>query len=271
MPPGPRYGIDGPFLYPLPAVVLAVPLARLDVTIASAVFIAASTALMAFGLSAAGWWRLTALAAPPYVLALYATNWSPLILGAATIPWLRGLVVAKPNLGLMVFAAWPRWSTVISGALLLGVSLLLVPEWPVDWLSHVRAETIPHYPPLRWELGAVGLLGLLRWRTSEGRLLAAFTLTPVSVFPYDFLMLWLIPRTRGEMAALTTCAWLAAPVMIGIEENTTWVVRFVLVLGMVVPATVIVLRHPNLGAAPAWVDRATAGWPAWVRGRGVAS
>jgi hypothetical protein len=249
MPPGPRYGVDGPFLYPLPAAVLAIPLARLNAAQASAVFFGVSTALLAFGMTALGWWRLAAVVSPPYLLALLSANWSPLMLAAATIPWLGWLMVAKPNLGLIVFAAWPRWATVVGALALIAVSVLVLPSWPLDWLAHVRAETIPHEPLARWALGAIGLAGLLRWRTPEGRLLAAFTLVPVSAFPYDFLLLWLIPRTRRQMTALTACAWLAAPVIVGIDARanaaTVSIVRAVLVLGLVVPATIIVLRFPN--------------------------
>ena len=249
MPPGPRYFVDGPFLYPLPAAVLAVPLARLNAAQASAVFFGVSTALLAFGMTAQGWWRLAAVLSPPYVLALLAANWSPLMLGAATLPWLGWLVVAKPNLGLIVFAAWPRWATAVGALALIAVSVLLFPSWPLDWLAHVRAQTIPHEPVVRWPLGAIALAGLLRWRTPEGRLLAVFAVVPVSAFPYDFLLLWLIPRTIRQMTALTACAWIAAPVIIGIDARadaaTVSIVRAVLVLGFVAPAAIIVLRFPN--------------------------
>jgi hypothetical protein len=40
-----------------------------------------------------------------------------------------------------------------------------------------------------------------------------------------------------------------------------------LALAMYVPATIMVLRRPNEGDAPAWIERAIAGWPAWLKGR----
>jgi hypothetical protein len=235
-----------PFLYPLPAAMLAAPLTWLNVAGGSAVFVGMSTALLAYGMSAAGWWRLITLASPPFLLAFVAANWSPLIVGATTIPALGGLLVCKPNLGLMVFAGWPRLQVVGGGAAFLLLSLLIFPQWPWEWVASVRAETFPHHPVLRWELGVIGLLGLLRWRSPEGRLLAAFTLLPVSAVPYDFLVLWLVPQTRSEMITLTICAWLAAPVMIGIDPNANPVVRAVLVLGMVLPVVVMVWRRAPL-------------------------
>ena len=270
MPPGPRYGIDGPFLYPVPAAVIAMPLTSVDVVTASAVFLGLSTALAAFGLTALGWWRLVTLFTPPFIFSLFAANWPPMMLAAATVPVLSWVVVGKPNLGLMVFAAWPRRATAIGVAALLVVSFLILPRWPVEWLSHLRAQTIPHDPPWRWGIGFVGLLGLLRWRTPEGRLLAAFTLLPVSAFPYDFLVLWLIPRTRRQMVILTACAWIVAPSVLGIDGSATSadtrVVRFLLVMGMLVPATIIVLRQPNCGSMPAWLERLGAYLPPWLRG-----
>lgn len=241
------YGVDGPFLYPLPAALLALPLVKASAATASAVFVAISVALLAFGASASGWWRLSVLLAPPFVLSLAAANWPPLLFAAATIPALGWLGVAKANLGVIVFAYRPRWLTILAGAAVVAATLLIIPSWPQSWLSEAARSPVPHRPTLFWPLGFVGLLGLLRWRTPEGRLLAAFTVVPVSLFPYDFLLLWLTPRTRAEMIALTVSAWIAAPAVLEIGPKTPTAALTVLSVGMIVPATLIVLRHPNHG------------------------
>jgi hypothetical protein len=36
---------------------------------------------------------------------------------------------------------------------------------------------------------------------------------------------------------------------------------------MYLPVTLMVLKRPNVGAVPAWVDRRTARWPAVLRGK----
>jgi hypothetical protein len=41
-------------------------------------------------------------------------------------------------------------------------------------------------------------------------------------------------------------------------------------LTMYLPATLMVLRRPNEGPIPLWLDRAMHRWPAWLRGRAAA-
>lgn len=263
-------GAAGAFLYPLPAAVAAVPFAGLAPQWAGAAFIGASTALLAYGLSEKGWWRLLALMSPAFLLAFSVANWPPILVASALIPGLGWLAAVKPNLGLVLFAYRPRWSTVIGVVIVLAVSFVWLPQWPAGWLSHVSRQEISHPPVFLWPLGAIGFAGLLRWRTPEGRVLAAFALVPVSVFPYDHLLLWLIPRNMREALLLTWAAWLTTPAILGFNAEqstaTLLLIQAGISLGTVVPAAYLVLRHPNVGPVPAWIERVVAGWPKWVRG-----
>jgi hypothetical protein len=268
-------GAAGAFLYPLPAAMVAVPFAGLDPTVAAATFVGLSGGLLAFALARAGWWRLVALMSPAFLLAFSVANWPALLMTAALVPGLGWLAVAKPNIGLVAFAYRPRWFSVIGGAVILAVSLIVIPRWPLEWLSHVARQEIAHSPTFAWPLGAVGFAGLLRWRTPEGRALIAFTVIPVSVFPYDHLMLWLIPRSFRETLLLTWTAWLTAPAVLGFNaapsRTTLLLIQGAIALGTVVPATFLVLRRPNVGRAPRWVERLVAGWPRWARGSAEAA
>jgi hypothetical protein len=59
--------------------------------------------------------------------------------------------------------------------------------------------------PAGWLL----LLAILRSSTKPGRLLLFLALMPQSLWFYDQLMLWLLPRSRGESWLLTISSWLA--------------------------------------------------------------
>lgn len=263
-------GAAGAFLYPLPAALVAIPFAGLSDTVAGASFVAVSAGLLAYGLSAAGWWRLLALMSPAFLLAFSVANWPPLLMASAVLPGMGWLAAAKPNIGIVAFAYRPRWSSVIGGIAIVLVSFVVIPRWPIEWLSHVAKQEIPHASTFAWPLGVVGFAGLLRWRTPEGRALVAFTLIPVSAFPYDHLMLWLIPRTFREALLLTWTAWLTVPAILGFNADasrtTLLLIQGALTLGTVVPATIMVLRHPNVGPAPPWLERLVASWPGWARG-----
>jgi len=125
-----------------------------------------------------------------------------------------------------------------------------------------------------WPFGFVGLAGLLRWRTPEGRILAAMTLAPSSAWFYDQLFLMLVARTWKQSLVLGALSWVAfivvlatqAPINLVDPERARGVQR-ILVLGTYLPAAVLDLRLPNVGAIPPWLERVTSRWPAPLRGR----
>src|SRR4029078_5364891 len=83
-----------------------------------------------------------------------------------------------------------------------------MPTWPRYWLEAVHAAP-NHTPPMFWAFGAVGLLALLRWRTPEGRLVTAVTITPAVPWFYDQLLLSLVARTFREALFFAGCSWTA--------------------------------------------------------------
>jgi hypothetical protein len=270
MPPGP-YAQSGPFLYPLPAAIVALPVGRLSAAVAGGLFFGVSSALFAWAIARDAYWKLTFLASPAFVLSYLNIQWAPLVIAGALIPALGWIVATKPNLGLIALAYRPRKSTVILAGLFVVLSVIWIPQWPREWLQHVRLQQAPHQPAVLWPLGAVGLLGLLRWRTPGGRTVAAMTVVPVSSLPYDHVFMWLAVRTWKESVALTVTGWIAYLVVLATAPHDLTTrpqfVQLVLALGIYVPATLIVLRHPNAGAVPAWLERRTCVLPPWLRGR----
>ena len=248
MPRAP-YTAGGLFLYPLTTALVATPFASLKVVVAGSVFFALSSAAMAYAVARRAPHLSLAFFSPAFVLAYYNIQWSPLVFASALLPALGWLCVAKPNLGLEAFAYAPRWSTV-SGAVAIGVlALALEPRWPLDWLAQLRQQEAPHDPPLLWPLGLVGLAGLLRWRTREGRLLAVATIAPAMSLPYDHLLLWLIARTWREAALLTVTSWCGYLAVLATAPHdltkAPQLTQLLLALGLYLPAAGIVLARRN--------------------------
>ena len=270
MPRVREYAAAGPFPYPLMSALIAAPFAGLRAPVAGGVFIGISFTVLSFALTKARYWPLLTLLSAPLVLTLTNVQWSPLLMAAVLLPGLGWLGAAKPNLGAIAFVLRPQWSTVILGGLLVAIAFFLIPAWPLEWLQHVRMATLTYRPVATWPLGAVGLLGLLRWRTFEGRVLAAMTLVPLAPFHYDHLFLWLVPRTWRQSLALTVCSWVSVIAVLATTPHDLTrdprSVQAMIAAGMYLPTAILVLRAPNVGYVPAWVERIVRDWPAWVRG-----
>jgi hypothetical protein len=268
--PSAEYGRGGPIVFPGPTIVAAIPFGFLDPFASSALFFGMSAGLLAYGLSAFGWWRLAALLSPAMLYSLVAVNFPPLLAASALLPSFGWLAALKPSTGIVTFAYRPSWRTIAIGSGLVALSFVIMPNWVSGWLYQMQADTVAHRPPIAFPLGFLGLVGLTRWRTPEGRLLAMFAITPFTYFPYDYLLLWLVPKTRRELLVLTIPAWLVSPAALGASTNAgpveLVVVETLLQLGMLVPAAFIVWRHANVGTLPPWVERRTHWLPSRLRG-----
>jgi hypothetical protein len=195
--------------YPFTSVLAAMPFAFLSLPAASALFLGLSSALLAFCITRDGLWRIHIFASAPFVLCAILGQFAPLVMVMAFVPAAGFLAALKPNLGLALLVRQPAWQPVAGCAVLLGLSLLLLPSWPADWLGVLRtdvAETGVHRMPARETGGFLLLLAVLWWRRAAGRLLLAMSLVPQLLFFYDALPLWLIPRTRQQSIAFTACS-----------------------------------------------------------------
>lgn len=245
---------EGTMLYPLPAAVVMIPTVGVAVRALGAGFVALATFLLAYALARRAWWALLALLSPSFLLSVWAVQWPPMIVAAAMFPALGWLGVVKPNLGLAGFVYRPQWSTALGAAALLAVSFALVPTWPLGWFRHLGAQETAHLPAVLWPGGVLGLVGLLRWRLPEGRVLAAMTLIPATSVGYDYLMLWLVPRTAREMLTLTATSWLAVLAIYATAPNDLtrpWTLAHLFTAcGVIVPCAAIVWRRTHERTEP---------------------
>jgi hypothetical protein len=96
------------------------------------------------------------------------------------------------------------------------------------------------------------------------------TLVPLAPFHYDHLFLWLVPRTWRQSLALTACSWVSVIAVLATTPHDLTrdprAVQAMIAAGMYLPATILVLRLPNVGHTPVWFERLIRGWPAWLRG-----
>ena len=235
--------------YPLPTLVVTVPVAWLPLPWAAAVGVGAASALLAWALTRDAWWRLLLLVNPTFVMAVKVGQWTPLLTATALLPAASFLTAVKPTLGAAVLAYRPTvrafLTAAASAAAFAALTLALVPTWPARWLANLP-HVVSHPAPLATGVGLLVLLALPQWREREARLLVAYAAVPQLLFFADQLPLGLVARTRGEARFLSACglaAWAAwfAPLRddsLYVLEAAPWVLA-----GVYLPALLVVVRR----------------------------
>jgi hypothetical protein len=265
--------VPEPFFYPFPSLFVLAPFALFPLRLALALFIGASSAVLAWGILAKSPERLPMLFGAGFILAAGLGQWTPLVTATLLIPALAWLAVVKPNVGVASIAADPSAVRILGGGALLLVSLAFQPNWPGEWLRNL-ASMPPHPTPILLPGGFLALFALARWRRPEARLLVAMACVPQLMYFADQLPLWLVARTRRESMLLSATSLVAWSISLQIlnrpgggmpQFNSDTLV----LLGVYAPALVMVLRRPNAGPLPQTVERRIARWPAWLRGRRV--
>lgn len=259
---------DGPVLYPLPALLLVAPLARLPLAVAGGVFFGLSAGALAYLLTRHGYARLPLFMSAPFLVALSLGQWSPLLAAAALEPNLAFAAAAKPNLGVAAWAHRPTVRAIVIGGGAVLASLLVLPSWPLDWLRNVSGRPEKFVPVLTL-LGPVLLLAVLRWRTREARLFLAMACVPQALFFYDQLLLWLIPRTLRQSLLLSLASFaLMFAWYRGLSAGDYYVREAIpYALALYVPVLITLLwatrrasaNHPEPTASPGSRERAPEG------------
>ena len=245
------YQVGAPWVpYPLPAVLLVVPFTVLPLELARPIF----DVLVGWALAYALWryrglYALLALLSGSYLFALFSGQPAPLMVAASLIPALGFLLAVRPNTSVALWVARPSWAALGGVVGFVALSLLL-PTWPRDWWMTLPLEYSAWAPPILRPFGALVLLGALRWRLPEGRLLLATAFLPQTTLPYELIPLALIPAGWGEMALYVAGTWIAVAdaagalqlPAIGAWPLTGWPV--VLLAGYI-PMLFLVLRRPG--------------------------
>jgi hypothetical protein len=240
------YPFNAPLFYPLPAALVVMPVTWWRPEVGGAVFIGISSSLLAFALLRESPQRLWVFASAPFVHAAILGQWAPLLTAAALMPTLQFAAAAKPTVGLVAWLYRPSWRGIAGGLVLLVISLVLLPSWPTSWLE-ATASTARYRGPATTLLGCFLLLGLLRWRRKEGRLIVSLALVPQLPVFYDALPLWLIPSTWLRSLLLSASSWIAYllwyPFHKSPLQNETAIPLALLFIWA--PALILVLLLPN--------------------------
>lgn len=271
-----------PWLYPLPAAILELPLAPLPVLAARAVFAGLSFGILVYLLS-----RRIGYAPLPFVLlnasaigAISGPQWEPLLMLAWLAPAAGFVLIAKPSIGLAIAASGPSRRTMriacLGAAVLTAASLAIQPGWPREWFQALH-RTSHMVPPIFHPAGIVLGLALLRWRRPEARLLLALACVPQTPMVYTTLVLYLVPRSLREFAVFALLSD-ATQALQSVHvpratpgDGAARLAMLILIALQYVPALLMVLRRPNEGSVPAWLDRALSGSSSTGRGAGAAT
>ena len=276
--PGLSYDWPWPFLYPLTAAIVTLPFASLPEAWAAALFMVIGGAVFAWTLMEHGYAPLAGFCSAALLGAAAGGQWAPLLVGSMVLPWIGVLFAAKPTVAAAYFVARPSWWPIIGGIVLVAIAFAVQPTWVSDWrhaieLNSAMWERSPHFRAIVTVPGGLlVMLCLLRWRRAEARLVAALACVPLTPMPYETVPLFLVPRTAGEAALLSFASF---AVQAGLDHVTPTLssdrAKFEFTARMlawfIYPlATAMVLRRPNEGWVPVWLERRIAGWPAWLRG-----
>lgn len=192
----------------LPTALLVIPITFLEPNFAASLMIAASTALLVWGLLRDGdYWRLLLLLAFPFWHCVQVANWTILLVAVAFLPWLYPLLIVKPHAAIPV--AFNRFSlrgTMIGSSIVI-LAFVILPDWPMRWWMTAQSYS-GNALVLQFPLAAVILLALVRWRAERARYLILCALAPWRAF-YDYLLLFTIPQTPRQLLILICCSWLA--------------------------------------------------------------
>jgi hypothetical protein len=277
--PGLAFDWSAYFYYPLTAPLSVAPLALLPRTVAATLFAAIASGAFVWAATRRSLAPAVVITSASAALAAEAVQWSPLLGAAYGIPWLGLFLASKPTIGLAVFIARPSRVALVGGVALVLVALAIQPTWPADWLRAVHHTSLltpggtPYTAPIATPGGAFALLALLRWRRPEARLVLALACVPQTTLLYETVPLFLVPLTITEGGALWLGSWLVALWVSLDGPFATDASRFAVsatAIGwlMYLPCAAMVLRRPNEGVLPAWLESRLAAMrlPGWLAG-----
>jgi hypothetical protein len=241
-----------PLMYPLTAVLTVLPLAPLPLGWVDPIFVGLGFALFTYAVTMRRLMTptLLALVSLAALMTLQTSQWSLLLTGAALVPGFGWLLVAKPTIGLALFAAFPRWKTAVGCGILLVVCFLIRPTWMADWRAGF--SSVPHVvAPILRRGGPLMLLALLKWKRADARLLLGLACVPHTTAPYETIPLFLIPQTWPQAWMLWALGLLAYGAQWATGPYASQAAYWAsgaqwIVVCLYVPCLVLILRRPNV-------------------------
>ena len=269
--PGLSFDWPAPLYYPLTAAIVVAPLSVFARSVAAVLFAALASGAFVWAATRRSLAPAVVITSASAAFAAEAVQWSPLLAAAYGIPWLGILLSAKPTIGFAVWVARPTRVAFIGTLLLVVVSLALIPTWPADWLAALRQTSLgtaggtPYLAPVGTLGGVLTLTLLLRWRRPEARLVLALACMPQTPLLYETVPLFLVPTSIKEGGVLWLGSWLAALWVSGLGPYETDLARFTMSARAVgwclyLPCVIMILRRPNTGEVPLWLERRFERW-----------
>ena len=245
--PGRPHGFPFPLLYPLPAILVAWPFSYLPLASADRVFVAVGAGLLAWALTQTRLLppSLLVFTSMAFVTAAQVSQWSPWLTAAALMPSLGFLLAAKPTIGAALWIAYPSMRSFLLPILVVALTVMIWPWWPAEWFATLSSA--PHLvPPVtRWG-GPLILLGLLKWRTPEARLLVAMGCLPQTPILYDAIPLFLIAKTLNQglflMVGSLAVVWVRDLMQPATYEESLALMGQLIVYFLYLPCVVMILR-----------------------------
>jgi len=260
--PGLEFEWEYPLLYPATSLVASIPFTILSLKAATILFIAVSTFLLAYGITVDSWHRLPLFPSAAFVDSLHTAQWTIVLTAAVFLPWLCSLAAAKPQNGLAILASATSRVAIIAGALgavvMLGLSLVLLPGWVSDWLPLVRSAD-HMMPAIAGPIGFIIPVVMLRWRRPEAWLVMLTACLPQTFSWYSALILLSTAATYREACVLSLISTLGFVLtVIAIDANPAGLPRVMWAIFLCttyLPVIVAILRRPNEGKSPFWLQR----------------
>jgi len=260
MGPGLVYHLEDPVLYPVTAFVAAIPFLLLPEIWATMAFLFISTFLMAYAITVDGWHRVPIFVSLAFLTTVWLVQWSMLWTAALFLPWIAVFSSVKPQAALPIVASSERLTTpiaAVAGTLVLfAISLLMLPSWPIEWLHLITSSPYVSAPITRLG-GFLVFLVLLRWRRPEAWLVFLFACIPQTPYPYNVLILLALANTWREAGLLSIVSSLGSLVRqrANVHDLASLdIMGDMMVLSAFIPATVMILRRPNEGPGPWWMQ-----------------
>jgi hypothetical protein len=142
------------------------------------------------------------------LVAAALAQWSPLIMAAALLPAIQFFAAGKLNIGMAAYMYRPTWRGLMLIIILVGISLAILPDWPRDWLGGLTDESLHKSPILVMPAALLLLISAIKWRKAEGRVLFILSIVPQTLWYYDQLLLFLIPKGLRANLILMLFSWI---------------------------------------------------------------
>src|SRR5688572_10302901 len=260
MGPGMVYHLDDPVLYPATAFVAVIPFLLLPEIWATMAFLFVSTLLMAYGITRDGWHRTPIFVSLSFLTAVWLVQWSMFWTAALFLPWIAVFASVKPQAALPIVVSSESLATpvaaVVGTLVLFAVSLVMLPGWPIQWFQLISSSPYVSAPITRLG-GFLILLVLLRWRRPEAWLVLIFACIPQTPYPYNVLVLIALANTWREAGLLSIISSLGSLVRQRAHVHdleSLDIIANMMVVSAFIPATIMILRRPNEGQGPWWMQ-----------------